>query len=111
MDVFAVESVLEQPDDVVSYRVLGIEPLCPRQQLACVDGGLLDWKARISSHVWEQSEDHVPKGETQVHGLVGVLDVASNVGQEGVNRVGDVVCVSAWSLLQTHRIRRQLAPP
>lgn len=48
MNVFAVESVLEQLDDVVPYRVLGIEPLCPRQKLARIDSGLLDREAGVS---------------------------------------------------------------
>lgn len=122
--VLAVERVLEQAHDVVADGVLGSESLRPRQELASVERSLLDGepgcqrgsssavrslranRRRNHEDVRDCTNSLTPatlraqhnsrESETQVQRLILVHgDLAPKVGQEGVDRVGDVVCVSA----------------
>jgi hypothetical protein len=71
VDVFAVKRILEKSDNIMTNGVFGIETLRPSQELSSVDSRLLDREARMSS----EYQRHIPEGESEVHGLVGVLDV------------------------------------
>jgi hypothetical protein len=99
VDVLSVKSILQELDDIVADGVFGREPLGPGEESALIQGGLLDREtagraSALACNPKRPSQSrHSPEGETKVNGFA-LIDFSTNVGQERVDRVGNVVWTS-----------------
>ena len=93
-DVLAVEGVLQELDDVVTDGVLGSKSLGPGEKLSLVQSGLLDGETVQRAYKrWTELRSgfhNIPEGKSKVD-LFVLVNLGTNVGQERVDRVGNVI--------------------
>jgi hypothetical protein len=81
VQMFPVKGILQQLHDVIADSVLSAKALCPCQELAGVQCRLLD----------REGEREAQRDGSGGRSIVGVRKLITRVGEEGINRVGEVI--------------------